>query len=803
MINLFIISVIRNLKKDKFHSFLNITGLALGIAAFLFIITTIFHELSFDSFNSKSSRIYRCVAFLKMGDVNTKFAKSEIPLAQAAMNDLPEVEVATRLIPRKNIAVYQNDQKFVEDEIWYADANVFKVFDFNLIEGNKENILSEPYSIILTKKAAEKYFGNINPVGQSLKLGDNKEIFHVKGILKTIPTNSHIQFDLLASFSSLPVSKRVDYWGDFTSTYTYFLLKQETDMKQFGEKYKTFPFKYWGSTMEKTLGKTIKEWESAGNYLNYELQPLRKIHLNTTFSEELKNHGNSRSLFIFSITGIFILIIACFNFINLSTAKASLRAKEIGLKKIVGSSRRRIIFQILAETFIQSVFALVVALGILFLFIPVMNNFSGLEIQPSFLLNKFTLMTIIGVPLIITFLAGSYPAFYITRFTPDEVIKGQYNIGKIKSLTRGTLVAFQFAVFIILIFCSVVIRKQLLFLHHQNPGFNKENVLVIKNMSRLNNSRIAFKNTLLENPEIINATFASKLPSADDDISNIFCQKGKNDQIFMKRLYVDKDFEKTLNTEMVDGRFFSDLNVSEKGNAIINEEAARLLGWTDCKDKILYDYNDGGKDYNVIGIVKDFHLRSMREKPAPLVIRISDQEEYLAIRAGAGTIHTTLETAILNWDKFNSDAPFEYFFLDENFDAQYKKEEQLSKLINLFTLIAISIACLGLFGLVSYTATQRQKEIGIRKVNGAKVVEIITMLNKDFIRWITWAFVFSTPVAWYAMHKWLENYAYKTSLSWWIFALAGLLALGIASLTVSWQSWKAATRNPVEALRYE
>jgi putative ABC transport system permease protein len=803
MKRLFIVLAIRNLKKDKFHLFLNITGLALGLAAFLFIITTIFYELSFDRFNSKSNRIYRCVAFLKMGDVLTNFPKSEIPLAQAAMNDLPEVEEATRLIPRKNIVVFQNDRKFVEDEIWYADANVFKVFDFNLTERNKETLLSEPYSLILTKKAAEKYFGNTNPIGQSLEIGDNKEIFLVKGILEKIPSNSHLQFDILASFSSLPVSRRVDYWGDFTSTYTYLLLKDGTDINQFREKFKTFPFKYWGSTMEKALGKTIKEWESAGNYLKYELQPLSKIHLNTTFPEELKNHGNSRSLFIFGITGIFILIIACLNFINLSTAKASLRAKEIGLKKIVGSSRKRIIFQILAETFIQSLIALAVALGILLLFIPVTNNFSGLEIQPSFLLNKFTLLTIIGVPLIITFFAGSYPTFYITRFKPDKVIKGQFYAGKTKSFTRGTLVAFQFAVFIILIFCSVVIRKQLLFLHHQNPGFNKENVLVIRNMSRINNSRIAFKNTLLENPEILSATFASKLPSADDDISNIFCQKGKNDQILMNRLYVDKDFEKTLNTEMVEGRFFSDEIMSEKGNVIINEEAARLLDWSDCKDKILYDYNNGGKDYNVIGIVKNFHLRSMREKPAPLVIRITDQEEFLAIRVTAGKIHSTLETAKLNWNKLNHDAPFEYFFLDENFDAQYKKEEQLSKLINLFTIIAISIACLGLFGLVSYTSVQRRKEIGIRKVNGAKVGEVIAMLNKDFIRWITLAFVFSCPVAWYAMNKWLENFAYKTELSWWIFALAGLLALGIALLTVSWQSWKAATKNPVESLRYE
>lgn len=376
-------------------------------------------------------------------------------------------------------------------------------------------------------------------------------------------------------------------------------------------------------------------------------------------------------------------------------------------------------------------------------------------------------------------------------------------MGKTKSNIRGGLVTFQFVVFIILIFSTVVIRKQLFFLQHQNPGFNKENVLVIKNTSRLNNSRLAYKKTLLDNTQIISGSFASKLPSLDDNITNLFCEKGSKEKFLMNRLYVDRDFENTLNTQMVAGRFFSDQLTSETNNAIINEEAARLLGWSDCNDKILYDFNYGGKDFKVIGIMKNFHLRSMREKPAPVVIRIADQEEYLALRVKAGESRSALKYAKSQWDIFNKYAPFEYFFLDENFDAQYKKEEQLGKLIGVFTVIAILIACFGLFGLVSFASVQRQKEIGIRKVNGAKISEILTMLNKDFIRWVAIAFLIACPIAYYAMQKWLENFAYKTNLSWWIFAMAGLLALGIALLAVSWQSWKAATRNPVEALRYE
>ncbi len=803
MFRTFIKSAFRNFKKDKFHLTINILGLALGLAAFFYIVAYVSFELNFDKFHSKSDRIYRCVAFLKMGEVETNFAKSESPLAQAALNDLPDVEEATRIVQEKNQLVRQGEQRFIEDEIWFADATIFKVFDFELIEGDKNTALLEPYSVLITEKAAKKYFGEINPVGKSLEIGDSKKSFIVKGILEKIPDNSHLQIEMLASFNSLPARNRVDNWGDFTVTYTYLLLKKGIDIDKFRTKFKTFPIKYWDQMMKQFLGKSLEQWKNEGNFLEYELQPLTKIHLNTTFQEELKNQGNLLSLYIFGFTGLFILIIACFNFINLSTAKATLRAKEIGLKKIFGSSRKAIIVQILSETFVYTFLATILAVALLLIAMPSLNNFSGISLHSVYLLKKTTLAIIVLIPFAVTLLAGCYPAFYITRFKPEEVLTSKFTIGKSRSFKRGGLVAAQFAIFIVLIFSSAVIRKQLVFLHRQNPGFNKENVLVVKNASRLNNNRLAFKNQVEMNAQVISASFASVLPSVDNIESNIFSEKGKSEQVLLKRIWVDPDFQKTLNIKMVDGRFFSDEINSEKQNAIINEEAAKVFGWDNCNDKILYDYNNGGADYKVIGIVKNFHMKSLKEKAEPAIVRISEQQDYLAVRVAAGqAVHVLSETKT-EWKNLNSDAPFEYFFLDENFDAQYRKEEQLAKLIGMFTAIAIIIACLGLFGLVSFTSVQRRKEIGIRKVNGAKMFEILVLLNKDIVKWIAFAFVVACPAGYFAMHKWLENFAFKTNISWWIFALAGLLALGIALVTVSFQTYKAAAQNPVKSLKYE
>jgi putative ABC transport system permease protein len=802
MIKLFFKTAIYRLRKDKFHSFLNIGGLALGLVAFLYIATYTFHEISYDSFHSKADRIYRCVAHIKLGETALDIPRSETPLAAAAKNDFPEIEEAIRLYPLTEIITHYKDKKFVESEICYADIELFDVFDFKLLEGNPKTALRESNTIVLGKEVALKYFGDENPMGKSILLTTNKVPYVVTGILDEIPENSSLQSNIYASFCTLPESKRLDNWGSFNNTYTYIVTKKGINIEEFETKFDASIRKYEDAMIKREMGISLSEFESQGNFFIHKLQPLKDIHLNSTYSENISTYGNKRFLVIFGITGLLILIIAGFNFVNLTTSRASLRAKEIGIKKIIGSTRKSIILQILIEIFLHILIALVISIVVLLLILPLLNNFSEIVIQPEFLLNPLTSLTIIFIPLIITILAGSYPAFLITAFKPVDVIKRKLKEGNSKSFTRGGLVTIQFVVFIGLVFCTLIIRRQINYMHQQNPGFEKENVLVVENMGYLDNNRNSFKMEMLKNPSVLSASYSSLVPSVDDNAGNIFCEKGSDKTHSLNRMDVDSDFQKTLKVQLKDGRFFTNNEASEKNNAIINEEAARLLGWSDCNEKYIHDYNYG-KDFKVIGIMKDFHMKSLRDKSQPLVIKYRNASRYLSLNVQSDNLPELIKSVESQWGNFNKEAPFEYFFLDQSFNAQYKSEERLAKVIGVFTIFAIMISCIGLLGLVSYAATQKKKEIGIRKVNGAKVSEILGMLNRDFVKWVAVAFIIAVPASYFAMNKWLEGFAYKTTLSWWIFALSGVIALGIALLTVSWQSWKAANMNPVEALRYE
>jgi putative ABC transport system permease protein len=801
MIKLFFKTTIRYILKNKLYSFLNIFGLTLGLAAFIYIATYVSYETNFDQFHANANRIYRCVTFAKMGETLECIPRSEYPLAETVKSEIPEVQTATRLFVEDNIYTRYKDNKFIEKRVCYADPNLLDVFDFKLVEGDKTTALSNPNTILLTQKAVQKYFGNENPVGKSITLSNNQN-FQVTGVLENLPFNSHLQFDLLASSLTLPERNRVD-WGSFNNVYTYVMTKEGVDPKVFEQKFESCLQKYEEQVITKYINPSVKEFEKNGNYFKHKLQPLSDIHLNSSFAEEDATYGNLRFLFILGITGILILVIACSNFINLSTATASKRAKEIGIKKIVGSMQKDIFFQVMSEIFVYCILALILAIVLLAIFLPVLNNYSGIVMTFNFFFNKTGLLLIIFLPILVTVLAGIYPAIFINRFKLIETVKGKSNTNNQKSWLRGSLVTVQFVIFIVLIFSTITINKQIGLMRSQNPGFNKENVLVVKNMFFIGNQIISFKNELLNNPSVISASFSSSIPSMGDFSNNAFRQKGQKEKFLMDRMQVDADFLKTLDAKMLDGRFFSTNLKSQSNEVIVNEQAAKLLGWSDSNEKILTDLNGGEHDFQVIGIVKDFHMKSLREYAKPLVLRVSESSNYLAIRIHPGDIPKLLDLVKVQWEKFNNNAPFEYFFLDQSFDAQYKSEDRLSRIIGVFTLVAIAIACLGLFGLVSYTATQKTKEIGVRKVNGAKISEILTMLNRDFVKWVVIAFIIATPIAFFAMNKWLESFAYKTSLSWWIFALSGLLALGIALLTVSWQSWKAATRNPVEALRYE
>ncbi len=805
MIKRFILSVIRNIRKDVYQSALNIIGLTLGLTAVIFISTYVYNETSFDIFNSKANRIYRIVADVKMGDTEHFLTNSENPMAPAVKNDLPEVEESTRLYYNKNQTLSVGDDKILEDRLWYADENIFRVFDFDLLEGDKNQALAQPNSIIVTDDFGKRYFGNVSLIGKVINVGNPEVPYTITGVLKDIPKNSHLQFNALASYNSLPVFKRVGEmdWGNFSDLYTYILLKPNTDFKAFEAKFKTLPIKYYGPMIQTNMGISMDQFAAQGNFVKHQLQPLTKIHLDKTFVDDVLVYGNKQMLYILGAIGILILFVACFNFINLTTARASLKAKEIGMKKVLGSSKSIIIIQVLSEIFVQSLLALCASFLILSMTLPVLNLLTGLSFSFLDFIQFPLVIILILLPFLIAVLAGLFPAVIISKYNLVEGVKGKAKDTGSRSVVRNGLVAMQFAVFIMLIAGTLIIRKQLFDLQNHNPGFSKENVLVLKNSQQLGQSSEVLKDELKKLPEVIDASFASSLPSKFDGSCNPFSKPGDDNRIFLSRLYVDADFLNTLKITLADGRFFSDKINEEKNNAVINKKAAEMLGWTDTNNKIIFDYNDGGRNYNVIGIVNDFHLGSLKYEQLPVIMRVTDQAEYLAVRIRPESARQVVESARKDWEGLNDKVPFDYFFLDNSFNAQYKTEERLSKLVGLFSAISVIIACFGLLGLVSFAAVRRRKEIGIRKVNGAKVSEILTMLNKDFVKWVAIAFIIATPVAWYAMNKWLDNFAYKTNLSWWIFALAGALALAIALLTVSWQSWRAATRNPVEALRYE
>jgi putative ABC transport system permease protein len=803
MVIYFLKTAIRNINRHRYHSFLNITGLAIGFTAFVYITAYLINELSYDSFFSNEDRIFRSVMTLKFGDTEEVTAFSEIPLAAAAKLDLPEIEETTRLYSVSNILTRYKDKKFIEDNFWYADSSLFKVFDFKLLEGDPNSALSQPNRILLSKEAARKYFGDEDPLGKALLLFNNKTSFVVTGILDDIPDNSHLKFDFLASFSSLPKEKLDEHWAASIDVYTYILVRKGSDMGSFIKKYKEFPMKYLEGTVEK-MGMTLEEFESKGNFLNYGLQPLKDIHLHSSvYKENLKTTGNPRFLTVLSITGLLILIIACVNFINLNTASASSLKKEIGIKRISGSTRILSVYQIMTETFVQCLIAVVIAMIFLLEALPLLNSFSEIVIKPGFFLNRYTLAIIFIIPVVVTLLAGSYPAWYITKIKPIDALKDIIFPGKSKSWSRSILVIFQFVIFIVMVFTTITIRKQIYLLQNQNPGYDKENVLVIKGAYNLDeNDRRSFKNELLQNPFVVSASYSSGVPTRDEDSKMIYRIKGSEKSSYFNYIKADTDFQKAYKFNLKQGRFFQTDNNSEENNIIVNETAAKVLGITDYTSQIVHCDNTN-RDLRIIGIAEDFHMKSLRDKPMPLIIQKTKTENYLSLRLLPGNFMQDINKTKGTWEQFNKDNPFEYFFLDKSFDDQYKSEMRLGKLISLFTVIAILIACMGLLGLVSFNTSRRIKEIGIRKVNGAEISEILIMLNRNFVKWISISFIIALPIAFVAMHKWLQSFAIKTEVSWITFTLAGLLAFIIAILTITLQSWRAATINPVKALRCE
>jgi putative ABC transport system permease protein len=690
----------------------------------------------------------------------------------------------------------------------YADPSLFNVFTLPMINGDPKTALAEPNSVVITETIAKKYFNSTNVVGKTMLFNDNQS-YMITGVIKDVPKNSHFNLDFFLSMSTLPDSRSNEWLrSDFN---TYVLLKNGADHKKFEASFPAFLQKFSGSQMQSQLGMSIVAFEKSGSFFRMNLTALTDIHLKSHRTGELGANSTSQYVYIFSAIALFILLIACVNFMNLSTARSSNRAREVGVRKVLGSSRKYLIFQFLSESIMVTFFATAIAIIVAIALLPLFNQLAGKDIAITTQSLVWLIPASLIIVVVIGSLAGSYPAFFLSAFQPIDVLKGKLSAGFKGGGLRSLLVVFQFAISVFLIIGTLVIYNQLNFIQTKNLGYNRNQVLVIQNAFELNNQARVFKQEVKQLPGVTNATMTGFLPTSGDRSTAIYFKDATLDQkksIFPQNWEVDADWIPTLDIKMASGRNFSKEMLTDSSAVVINEAAAKFLGYKDAVNKSLYKSLGGKrgsniKEYHIIGVVKDFHFNSLHEKIEPVIIRLADNRGALSIRVNTANLPSLMAQIKGKWATFSPGVQINYSFMDQDFDASYRAEQRIGTIFIVFTSLAIIIACLGLFGLAAYAAEQRTKEIGIRKVLGANVTVIVSMLSKDFIKLVIIAILIASPLAWYLMHLWLQDFAYRVSIQWWVLAGAACTALLIAFITISFQSIKAALANPVNSLRSE
>ena len=799
-------TAIRNLLRHKGFSFINIAGLALGMASCILILLWVLDERSYDRYHKNADQLYRVVVKGKMSNREIHFATSPAPLARALVDEFPEVLRATRLLRSRNVLVRYREKHINESLILYTDPNFFDVFSIPLIEGNPKEALDLPNSVVITKKAALKYFGSQDPMGKTLTLNNHTD-FRITGLAQDVPANTHFHTEFFASLVTIPDSRNQNWFSN--PYHTYIVLDEEASAEELQDKLPEIITKYMGPLAKKVMGITMQDFQSSGNTFGYFLQPVIDIHLHSDLEYELEPNGSIIYVYIFSLVAMFILMIACINFMNLSTARSATRAKEVGVRKVLGSDRPKLIKQFLTESVLLSFLSLLFAVGIVVLLQPFFNALSGKQLD-SVLCNSWALLPgLIAVILLVGFFAGSYPAFFLSSFQPSSVLRGIKTAG-IKSIRlRNGLVVFQFAISIMMLVGTFVVYHQLEYTRNKKLGFGKEQLLVIQHAGSLSRNKEAFRDQMLKTPGIMNLSYSNGIPGRHlGDFTHVAEGATARDMVRMFLLYADFAYLDTLRMEMIEGRYFSRDRTADKNSVILNETAVAALGMKNPLGKRLVRGSpESGKSelYTIIGIVKDFHFESLHRKIRPLAMYLLPEEDarYVSVRLRPENFPQTLASVKKKWNAFVSGQPFEYFFLDDDFDRLYKAEKKVGELFSTFAVLAILVACLGLFGLASFTAEQRTKEIGIRKVLGATVSNIILLLTKEFSKGVLLANIIAGPAAYFAMNRWLQHFAYRISIGPWIFFLAAFMTFFIALITVSFQALKIATTNPVDALKYE
>jgi len=795
----YILVALRNFNRNRFYSFLNIIGLAIGISCAIISFLYVAHELSYDRFHEKSDRIYRIAVDALAGNTIIKQTFTPAAMPAAMYNEFPEIEAITRISSAASgTKVKYENRVFIENSILLVDTTFFDIFSGAFVYGNPDPSILAPNTAILTEQTARKYFGDINPIGKVITVDETRQMT-ITAVIKEFPKNSHFHFDMLISLLSYDGFYNNPQW--FANNFrTYLLLHPNQDYVKLEAKLPAFVDKYLFQ------GK-YQERATKGNKWELYLQPLANIHLHSHLSGEFEPNGNAAYVYIFGVLAVFILVIACINFVNMATAKSATRAREIGIRKVVGSGKQELIRQFLIESFVISLLSMVVALIFVEISLKFMPAIFGIKLNIPFLSRWYTIPALFGLTIFVGFLSGIYPALVLSSMKPVTVFKDQLLKGARTAWLRHSLVVFQFTISIVLIVGTLVISRQLHFLQNERLGFEKDHVIVIKNANLLDTKMQAFKNDLKQIPGVQSVAAAHRLPGIR--FNNIgFQAEGFEGGYTLNICMTDPDFQDVLKFKMVQGRYFSEKFGTDTSGVVLNEAAVKLLGWDDAIGKKISNWSEPPLFFNVIGVVADLHYESMHSQIMPMGFFHLDcpfhwTPRYVAARVNSNNMRELINRIGKVWTAFNEDLPFEFSFLEEDYDRLYANEMQTRKIFVTASILAIIIGCLGLLGLVAFMVERRLHEIGIRKVLGASIASIVMLLTGEFTRWVVVANLIAWPVSWLVMDRWLQNFAYRISIGWWMMVVAGITTLIIAFLTVSYQSIKAAVANPVEALRYE
>lgn len=800
----------RNLLKHKFYSLINVLGLSIGLTCFLMITLYVVDEVSYDQFHAEADQIYRLDFSGTINGSEFITALASAPAGLTLPNEYPEVLEATRLRGVGDFMIKQQGEteSYNEEDLVFADPNFFQFWDFDLLAGDPASCLERPRTLVLSESTAKKIFGDEDPLAKVLILGNDQE-WEVTGVYADMPTNSHFNYNVLLSMESREESKS-KFWMSFNFN-TYLKLQEGYDPAELEAKFPDLINKYIGPEIEQFMGVSIEEFSEAGNSAGFYLLPLTDIHLYSNKLGELDANGDFKYVLIFSAIALFILILACINFMNLSTARSAGRAKEVGVRKVLGAYKSQLRKQFLTEAFLITIVSILIAYGLSFALLGQFNSLADKEMTITALFSTKFLLIMLLILITVGLVAGSYPAFFLAKFRPVEVLKGKLNIGLKGGSLRSTLVVVQFCVSIIMIIGTIIVYDQLSFIQNKKLGFSKDQVLMVHNPWLMGEKAESYKNELLSYSDIETGTLSSFLPVPSSNNNNLWfpgATPTKDDSHVFTQFLIDHDYIKTLGIEMAEGRSFSRDFPSDSTALIINQMTVDRLGWEDPIGKKLSTYGGSQEQpvvetYTVIGVVKNFHYQSLKNSIEPLVMQIGRSRGYLSMKVSGENIPATINFVEQKWREFAPGQPFEYSFLDERFNQMYESEQKLGRIFGVFAFLAIFIACLGLYGLAAFTAEQRTKEIGVRKVLGASIMSIITLLSKEFLKLVGIAFVVAAPISYYFMNEWLQDFENRTNINLLVFVIAGLAAAAIAWFTMSFQSWSAAKANPAHSLKDE